>query len=213
MRTQAFLSRHQDDWTRSWRALAPLPADATLLRSLCARYDEPHRHYHTLQHLDACLRHLASLRSLAQRPDEVAFALWFHDAIYDIGAADNERRSADWARTALLEHGGAPDVADRIHALIMVTRHDQPPQSIDQQVLLDVDLAILGAPPDVFAAYEQQIVREYHAVPTDAFRSNRRRILQGFLDRPRIYHTEAFLQAREAQARSNLARSVALLQG
>ena len=78
-------------------------------------------------------------------------------------------------------------------------------------MLLDVDLAILGAPPALFDAYEQQIGREYQAVPPAAFRRNRRRILQGFVDRPRIYHTAAFRDTREAQARANLQRSIQAL--
>lgn len=208
MQTTEFIERHQAAWQTAWRALAQRPPAPSLLQQLVLRYCEAHRHYHTLHHLDACLRHLDQQHTLAQRPEEVALALWFHDAIYDIGAADNEQRSADWARSALLEHGGAIDVAQRVFALVMVTRHDQPPQTPDQQLLLDVDLAILGAPVAVFDEYERQIVREYQAVPTAAFRSNRRRILQGFLDRPRIYHTTTFHDAREAQARDNLGRSI-----
>lgn len=213
MQRTDFIARHQPGWQAAWQALAPRSAEpSALLQQLTDRYAEAHRHYHTLQHLDACLRHLAQQRALAQRPEEVALALWFHDAIYDIGAADNELRSAHWARSALLEHGGAADAAQRVHGLVMVTRHEQPPQTPDQQLLLDVDLAILGAPAAVFDDYERQIVREFQAVPTAAFRSNRRRILQGFLDRPRIYHTAAFHDAREAQARDNLGRSIRSLE-
>jgi len=206
-----FLSRHQPAWNHLWLALAMREPPPQLLEQLLARYSEAHRHYHTLEHLDACLRHLTGLRDLLHKPHEVALALWFHDAIYDIGASDNELRSADWARQALLEAGGAPDVAERVHAAIMVTRHDQAAQTPDQQLLLDVDLAILGAPPAVFDGYEQQIVQEYRSVPRAAFRSNRRRILQGFLDRPRIYHSAVFLATREAQARANLERSIRTL--
>ena len=138
-------------------------------------------------------------------------ALWFHDAIYTVGAADNEQRSANWARAALQAHGARTETAERVHALIMVTRHEQPPCTPDQALLLDIDLAILGAPAAVFNAYEQQIVREYQAVPTKAFRANRRRILQGFLARPRTYHTAAFHDTREEQARANLTRSIQAL--
>ncbi len=208
MQAQAFIARHRQAWDALWLSLAAQSPVADLLNDLSTRYGEKHRHYHTLEHLDACLRHLADMRALAQRPDEVALALWFHDAVYDIGASDNEQRSADWARAALMAAKGAPDAAARVHALILVTRHDHAPQTPDQRVLLDVDLAILGAPPAVFDAYEQQILREYQAVPQAAFRSNRRRILQSFLDRPRIYHTPHFHDLREAQARTNLGRSI-----
>lgn len=211
MTADDFSHRYQPQWKTEWQELAGRPPETELLAQLSARYSEAHRHYHTLQHLDACLRHLASLRDQASRAPEVAIALWFHDAIYDIGATDNESRSADWARAALAAAGVAPDVTDRVHALIMVTRHDQPPQTPDQALLLDIDLAILGAPAAVFDAYEQQIFREYQSVPPAAMRSNRRRILQGFLDRPRIYHTQAMHDVREAQARENLQRSIQAL--
>lgn len=213
MQAQAFMTRHRQAWDALWRSLAARPSVADLLDDLVTRYCETHRHYHTLEHLDACLRHLADIRALTLRPDEVALALWFHDAVYAIGASDNEQRSADWARAALTAAEGAPDAASRVHALIMATRHDQAPQTPDQRVLLDVDLAILGAPAAVFDGYEQQIMREYQAVPQAAFRSNRRRILQAFLDRPRIYHTPHFHDRREAQARANLGRSIQALTG
>lgn len=204
-----FITRHGSDWHTLWKALTPaFNGQDALLAELAKRYSEPHRHYHTLEHLDACLRHLSGVMALLERPHEVALALWFHDAIYDVGATDNEQRSADWARECLLAAGGASDAADRVHASILVTRHDQPAQTSDQQLLLDVDLAILGAPDDVFDAYERQIVDEYQSVPRAAFRRNRRRILQGFLDRPQIYHSARFLATREAQARANLQRSI-----
>lgn len=212
MQHQEFIDRHGHGWQAAWQALAPRPPDPSLIGQLTGRYGEPHRHYHTLQHLDACLRHLPALRAQARHPDEILLALWFHDAIYDIGAADNESRSADWAAQAASSAGVDPDATRRIHALIMATRHDRAPQTGDQEILLDVDLAILGAPPAVFDGYEQQILREYQAVPAAAFRSNRRRILQGFLARERIYHTALFFAQRETQARANLARSIAALQ-
>ncbi len=211
MQTHDFITRHQANWHTVWRALVGRPAPEGLLAALTERYSEPHRHYHTLEHLDACLRHLAALAQPLEQPHEVALALWFHDAIYAIGASDNELRSADWARQALLAAGGAADAAQRVHASIMVTRHDQPAQTSDQHILLDVDLAILGAAPAVFDAYERQIEAEYQSVPRAAFRGNRRRILQGFLDRPRIYHSAPFLATREAQARANLERSIRAL--
>jgi len=211
MNSTEFTLRHQAQWQAQWQALTGTAGDPALRDALLQRYSEPHRHYHTLEHLDACLRHCVLLCPLAEHPHEITLALWFHDAIYDIGAPDNELRSADWARAALLDAGADPQLAARVHDLVMATRHDAAPRSRDQEILLDADLAILGAPPAVFDAYERQIHAEYHAVPMASRRVTRRRILQGFLDRPRIYHTPLFLQQREAQARANLARSIAAL--
>lgn len=208
---QSLLERHTSAWQALWQGLGVRTPDPALLPALLQRYAEPHRHYHTQQHLDACLAHFAQVRALAAHPHEVALALWFHDAIYDIGATDNEQRSADWAREALRAAGVPSEVAARVHALVMVTRHDCAPGTPDEALLLDADLSILGQRPDIFDGYERQIRAENAAVPDDFFRSRRSRILQQFLDRPRIYHTAHFHDMLEARARSNLQRSIGQL--
>lgn len=202
------MTSHEERWHAAWGWLGLQPADPGLLDALLTRYAEPHRKYHATEHLDACLAHFDNLRAQAEHPGEVALGLWFHDAIYDIGVPGNEVRSADWARASLLAAGADPAVAQRVHALVMVTCHDVAPQTRDQQILLDVDLAILGAPSPVFDRYEQQIRAEHAHVPEAAFCARRWPILQQFLDRPHLYHTAQFRAAREAQARSNLERSI-----
>ena len=76
-------------------------------------------------------------------------------------------------------------------------------------MMLDVDLAILGAAPGRFDEYERQIRAEYAHVPEAEFRAGRRKVLQGFVERERIYVTDAFHDALEARARANLQRSLA----
>ena len=195
-------------WTEAWRALGAAPDDA-LLAELLARYGEAQRAYHTLQHLGECLVHLARERDGAERPAEVALALWFHDAIYDVQRHDNEARSADWARQAALRAGLAPEVAERLHALVMATRHDVQPVGADARLLVDIDLAILGATPARFAEYERQIRIEYAHVPPAVFEPRRRQILGGFLARDPLYLTAPMRIRLEAAARANLGRAVA----
>jgi len=207
------LQRHSPGWQAIWRALDVDHPPGGLLQALLLRYAEAHRHYHTQAHLDACLAHFGRVRDQARSPHEVELALWFHDAIYDIGAPDNEQRSADWAREALVQAGVDGTGAGRVHALVMVTRHDRAPATLDESLLLDADLSILGQRPAVFDAYEVQVRAENAAVPEDFFRRRRRGILQHFLDRPRIYHSAYFHEAFEAQARENLRRSITQLGG
>ena len=95
-----------------------------------------------------------------------------------------------------------------MHALIMATCHAALPDSDDARLLVDIDLSILGADPERFDEYEVQVRQEYSWVPGVLFRRKRREILQGFLARPRLYETDWFEQRLEAQARSNLQRSV-----
>jgi predicted metal-dependent HD superfamily phosphohydrolase len=200
-------------WQRLWRELGADPVPAGLFNQLLAAYSEPHRHYHTLQHLREGLAHLEAAASLALRPAEVEVALWFHDAVYEPQRADNEERSAEWAWRSMLATGLEEEAAQRVQAMVLATRGHEPSEDPDTRLLLDVDLAILGAAPARFDEYGAQIRAEYAHVPEPEFRARRARVLAGFAARPRIYGTAAFHDALEHRARENIARTLAALQG
>ncbi|PYN31476.1 MAG: N-methyl-D-aspartate receptor NMDAR2C subunit [Candidatus Rokuibacteriota bacterium] len=202
-------------WVETWRELGV--GDSAELRRLhgdvLGRYSEPHRHYHTSQHLAECFEKVQDIISLAEHPAEVHVGLWFHDVIYDTQRHDNEERSADWARSAARELGASAESAQRIYDLIMFTRHAAEPAGIDAQVLVDADLSILGAPPARFQEYEAQVRREYAWVPDATFRPTRARILKEFLGRRHLYCTVYFRERYEARARRNLQHSLGYLEG
>lgn len=176
-------------------------------------WSEPHRAYHTTEHLLACLATFDDVRHLAERPDEVEWALWFHDAIHRTRGGGSEEASADLS-DGWLARGGAPDdVRERVRALILATKHDAEPPTPDAALLVDVDLAILGAEPEAYDRYEAQVRREYRWVPGPLFRRKRREILGSFLTRPRLYATDAMADRLEVRARVNLARAIAALGG
>lgn len=190
-------------WLHTWNELQHTPP-LGLYEQLLQAYSEPQRHYHTLQHLAECLQLQSESAHLAQRPAEIAIALWFHDAVYDVKAHDNEARSADWAVTALQAAGVSAEVQARAHALIMATEHTAAPLAGDAALLVDIDLAILAATPARFAEYEWQIRQEFAWVPEDVFVEKRRVVLQEFVARLNIYST-AFLHSKmESAARANL---------
>jgi predicted metal-dependent HD superfamily phosphohydrolase len=203
----------QTQWAQTWHALGLADATGdrslTLFQELLARYREPHRKYHTLQHLRECLALCARDGALAHAPAEVAMALWFHDAVYTHGRHDNELASANWARQALLEAGASDAAAQRIHDLVMATCHQATPGTADAQLLVDIDLAILGAAPERFQSYEQQIRDEYSHVAAPVFRAKRREVLQSFLQRNEIYATPTYRNRLEAAARANLQAAIA----
>ncbi len=195
-------------WQRTWQALGTA-APGPLLQRLLKAYAEPQRHYHTLQHLGEALALLEPALPLAQRPGEVQLALWFHDAIYDPRATDNEARSAEWAMAAMHGQGLPAESARRVQALVLATCHAARPQGVDAQLLVDADLGILAAAPQRFAEYERQVRAEYQWVPLPLYRAKRREVLQGFLDRGAIYSSAHFHERLEARARRNLEQALA----
>jgi predicted metal-dependent HD superfamily phosphohydrolase len=195
-------------WRHLWRMLTPRTPTDDLLPELLAHYRAPDRAYHTLQHLAECLDHFDSARPFVKEPIDVELALWLHDVIYDTHRSDNEEASAQWAQSHLLAAGVVPATVNRVIELIQLTKHVDEPSDEDGALLLDIDLAILGADPERFAEYEGQVRQEYQWVPWPAFCMGRSQILRAFLQRPSIYRTDFFRARLEAQARINLAASL-----
>lgn len=206
----------QQRWNLAW-SLIGRPAPAGLLTELMAAWSEPHRHYHDLHHLHECLALWSRWRGLCLRPGEVAFALWFHDAVYDTQsspAGSNELASAAWAARSLVRAGADSDTAQRVHDLVMATQHDAPTKGLsnpDSDLLVDIDLAILGSPAERFERYDQDVRKEYAWVPAGRYQEGRAQVLQSFLDRPRLYRTEPAYALLEARARMNLAAALSRL--
>ncbi|MFM2417988.1 MAG: hypothetical protein RL385_2711 [Pseudomonadota bacterium] len=177
-----------------------------VLAALAQRYREPQRHYHTLQHIHELQARLDELRAHAERPDLLHWAIWFHDAIYDPTRADNEHRSAELAANSLRALGLVEQDVARVVGMVEATAgHRWLDAESDTALFLDLDLSILGAPPERYASYVAQVQAEYGFVPAPIFCAKRMAVLRDFLDRPRLYLTDVGHQRFDAQARINLA--------
>lgn len=184
-----------------------------LLEDLKSRYSEPHRHYHTWKHIEALLKWFHVFEREWIETESVIWAIYWHDAVYDPRASDNEDKSAELlalvSRPYLAE--GQRRFADSL--IRATTRHLVPegiaPEHIrDVQLFLDIDLSILASSDIIFDAYEINIRSEYKHVPDDAFRKGRSRVLQSFLDRERLFFSDTCFNKWEKQARSNIIRSL-----
>lgn len=196
---------------------APTPMiDDALRKELAALYGAPGRYYHGIGHVKALLELARQFRSALSDPQTVEAAIWFHDAIYDSRAKDNEARSAELARRKLATRA-SPERVARVAAMIEATADHRIPAFGDPAIrrdaalFLDMDLSILGAEPAAFDAYERAVRREYGWVSEAAWRAGRAAVLKSFLGRRHIFHTAEFRSSFERPARANLARSLAAL--
>jgi predicted metal-dependent HD superfamily phosphohydrolase len=199
------------------RFLAALPpgtdpaAAAALSEDLLARWNEPHRHYHDARHLVAMLSIVDAHAGLADDPNHVRLAVWFHDAVYDPRAGDNEEASAALAARELARLG--IDAAEVVRLVRLTATHDPQPGDRDGALLADADLSILAAESDEYNAYAAAVRREYHHVPDDEFRAGRAGVLRTFLDRPTLYRVLPARAALTDRARSNIRRELGRLGG
>jgi predicted metal-dependent HD superfamily phosphohydrolase len=195
-------------WIQLWDKVGATGDPLLWFDHLAAAYVEPHRHYHTLRHIAECIREFDAARFLARTPEAVELALWFHDAVYDPKAPDNEEQSAELAKRCLADSGVSSSLTRMVAGLVMATKHHDTSQEIDAPLLVDIDLSILGQPNPRFLEYEMQIREEYHWVPERVFDVERAKILERFLARERLYATEWFCEKYEKAARTNLASSI-----
>ncbi len=198
-------------WTKLWQAAGACGDPLPWYARLAAAYSQPHRHYHTFGHIAECLGEFDTARDLARQPSAVELAIWFHDAVYDPRAPDNEEQSAALLRQCLSEAGVSDSLSEVASRLVLATKNHDAGVDVDAPVLVDVDLSILGQPAARFQEYEAQIHREYAWVPETTFAVRRAEILEGFLARARVYTTDRFYEEYERQARNNIRQSLGVL--
>ena len=204
---------------RAWDSL--LPGYTALGENLLARYEQPHRKYHTSVHLSEMLTALKTLykRHHTATPRAVLLAAWFHDAVYEANPGEDEAASADLARTTLAPLASTGSLTNRevtaIAHLIELTASHQLADGIEEYTsgaltradaafFLDADLAILAADSPRYTRYVAGVRAEYAHYASDAFTRGRAAILQGFLNRTAIYASDTAHLLWDAPARLNL---------
>jgi predicted metal-dependent HD superfamily phosphohydrolase len=208
----------RDLLSRTWRELAARYAceasrAQVVLHELVAAYCEPHRHYHTIEHIAALLRQMQDHGQSVVDRDGVTLAMLFHDVVYDPRRNDNEEKSAHFAHERLALVGFHDRVVAKVERYIHATKHGQDLQTDDPDlaVLLDLDLSTLGVAPAEYRVYAQAIRREYSHVPDELYRTGRRQMLRGFLGREQIYRTDRLHALWEERARANISAEMAEL--
>ena len=181
--------------------------DSDTFRILEDLYARSNRFYHNQGHISYCLSEFQKYRHLADFPYEVEMAIWFHDAIYDTTSTDNEEKSAELAQDKLSVLNVNAQSIDRIVEIILATKSHQG-FTIDSKLMIDIDLLILGASTPIFEKYDRNIRKEYTWVPQEVYLPKRIEVLQSFLDRDEIYHTQDIQELYEIQARNNISRKI-----
>jgi len=178
---------------------------------LVGRWSEPHRRYHGIGHLTAVLLFVNEYADHAEDPDAVRLAAWYHDAIYDPLAVDNEERSAELAESELAALGISSDRIAEVARLVRMTAgHEPAARDRNGELLNDADLLVLASPPEAYVVYLNAIRAEYAHVSDADFRAGRAAVLDALLAAPKLYRLAA-LAPLEAAARRNMTAELSLL--
>ncbi len=182
-------------------------------QDIVSSYTKKARHYHNLSHIHNMLIQAKSIRTSIVNFDDLCFAIWYHDIIYESTRSDNEKRSAIFAEKCLKSFNIEEKRLRNIEKLIVSTQKHQVliAENGDNAYLLDLDLSILGADWDTYEKYTQDIRKEYEIYPNFMYKKGRKKVLHHFLERDRLFFSADFKGKFETQARANIKREIDLL--
>ena len=181
-----------------------------LRAELLERWNDPQRRYHNETHLRAVLQAIDALEADGESFDgtEVRLAAWFHTAVFDPTESENNEKSAVWTEQRLDPAAPVEEVARLVR---LMGGHRVEPGDLNGEVLSDADLAVLGADPETYDTYTQDVRHEFAHVPGEKFVAGRRAALEGLVERRSVYLTTAARDAWEKQAHANLNRELGLI--
>ena len=182
------------------KSLNVLGVSPTVWSHWWKEYNQPHRWYHTLNHI----KHMFNLLLPADATKEMIAAIWLHDIVYFPGRSDNEERSAEQAKIDL---EGLDINLDLVVETILGSKRHEPGSDF-QNVFNDLDLAILGAGTREYDFYSQKIRLEYIDIPDKVYIPGRIKVLKSFLHREPIFQTIEFFRRFEYTAVLNIQREI-----
>ncbi|WP_299550746.1 hypothetical protein [Seonamhaeicola sp.] len=184
-----------------------------LWHEIKAQYTKKNRYYHNLSHINTLLVQAKKLKETIVNYDNLLFAIWYHDIIYNSKKQDNEEKSAVFAKKRLKSLEIDEKMAHLIQKLILSTKNHQIilGENDDNAYFLDMDMSILGAEWPTYLKYLKSIRKEYAIFPNFMYKKGRKKALNHFLDRKTIFFTKPFQAKFESQARENINREIDLL--
>ena len=190
-----------------WKAL--FPEQPELGASLLARWNEPHRNYHSATHLLAVLEALDQLSNRAA-PRAVVLAAWFHDAVYN-GTVSDEEDSAVLAQACLNGFVEPTEVLEVARLVRLTATHSPTATDSAGHLLCDADLAILGAESGEYSRYLVGVRRDFAHVSDDDFTKGRVAVVRQLLALDPMFHTARGRELWGLKAQENLGKELARL--
>lgn len=212
----------EDRFSDFWKRIGAKTPAEHVYHELLIRYLEKHRHYHTLDHIAFSLGEFDKVSKLTENPNAMEFAIWFHDAVYDVGNSHpmNEANSANLAMSAAMEaglgerkeEGFGKKFVQKIVSLILSTVQSYNPIEFEDKLMRDIDLAILGQPFNAYNKYRQEVRQEFKQFNDRDYAFSRTNFLIKLLERKdELYQTSQFRDRLLFPARQNIKREIEIL--
>ena len=181
-----------------------------LFTEVVKSYSAKSRHYHNMHHIHTMCTAWDLFNSKLNNPDAIFMAIIYHDIVYSAIKSNNEEKSADYFKKNVSTVLNLDSIfIKKVYDAILSTKHNDESKKyweddIDIQYLLDFDLHILGTRHESeYEWYKNGVRKEYKIYPDLIYKPGRKKVLESFLKRKKIYLTEDF-KVNEKKARKNL---------
>jgi len=179
-----------------------LPDD--VVSDLLTRWNEPHRHYHGVSHLEYGLMALDKLGGT--RMERIAF--WFHDAVHSNSTPTDEQASAELVSLLLSGHESPQNITEIQRLVLLTAGHHTESDDASGQRLCDADLSGLGADQATYRHNVAGIRAEMPHLTDEEWAAGRGAFLSRFLEREHLFATGAGRRFWEETARGNLGKEL-----
>ena len=183
-----------------------------VFEKLCEAYNTPPRAYHNLKHVRYVLDTFDTVREFCDAPENVAMALWIHDAVYNPLSKTNEEESAHLGEQLLGQLRVHPARIDEISTLVLATKEGQSLLTNDEEMMYDIDRHILAASPKLFSATSDLIYKEFAPhCSRKTYYEGRLAFFDDLMRNGRIFRSETFYDSYEEQAQNNVKKEMTRL--
>ena len=149
--------------------------------TLLAMWNESHRSYHTLNHLNDLIEQINEGKSKYSQKEyeKLLITALFHDCVYDPMKTDNEEKSADFF-TECCQDKDSKDNKD-IRQMILDTKTHEATTNLSES-FNQYDMNIVERDFDQLLDWEDGISKEYEKYG-DLYKDGRLKFLESMLDR------------------------------
>lgn len=137
-----------------------------------SRYSEPHRHFHTTEHLNDVLGQIFDIYNCSLDLVPMIIAGVFHDIVYDPQRKDNEEKSVEVLESYVSDSEKNTDIIKQAKKIILATKtHDKIHDLISDFNKFDCSILDKGLPE--LLKWEKEIRNEYSFAPWDVYKERR----------------------------------------
>lgn len=152
------------------------------INTLLSMWNESHRHYHNLNHLNDLIEQINENKSkfTEKEYEKLMLTALFHDCVYEPKSSTNEEDSAKFLMECVIDKSDS-DILD-VKQMILDTKYHNSITNLSES-FNKFDMSIVERDFDHLLEWENGISEEFSVFPKDQYKKGRIKFLESLLDK------------------------------